>query len=127
MTPEAVSQIYSILIFGGLLYIPVAMLMWFSPVLVAWEDMSVAQALFSSVITCWSNLGAFFTYFTVWGVVLIAIPLTIGSIFEALDLSQVASFIVAPLSVAGLTVMHCSFFATWKGCFAEKESTVLIA
>lgn len=127
MTPEAISQIYMILFFGGLLYIPVAMLMWFSPVLVAWEDMPVGQALFSSVLACWSNLGAFFTYFTVWSVVLIAIPLTIGSIFEALDLSQVASFIVAPLSIAGLTVMHCSFFATWKGCFAEKESATLIA
>jgi len=26
-----------------------------------------------------------------------------------------------------LTVMHCSFFATWKACFAEKESATLIA
>jgi len=29
--------------------------------------------------------------------------------------------------MAGLTVMHCSFFATWKACFAEKESASLIA
>jgi hypothetical protein len=127
ITPEAVRQIYLILFFGGLLYIPVAMLMWFSPVLVAWEDMPVAQALFSSVLACWSNLGAFFVYITVWGLILIAIPLTIGSIFDALDLGQAASFIIAPLSMAGLTVMHCSFFATWKGCFAEKESATLIA
>lgn len=127
ISPEAVSQIYLILFFGGLLYVPIAMLMWFSPVLIAWEDMSVAQALFSSVVACWANLGAFFLYIAVWGLILIAIPLTIGSIFEALDLSQVASFIIAPLSMAGLTVMHCSFFATWKACFAEKESATLIA
>jgi hypothetical protein len=127
MTAEAVREIYQILFFGGALYIPVAMLMWFSPVLVAWEDMTVGQALFSSVIACWTNLGAFFMYIAIWGLILIAIPLTIGSIFEALDLSQVASFIIAPLSMAGLTVMHCSFFATWKACFAEKESATLIA
>jgi hypothetical protein len=127
MTPEAVREIYLILFFGGLLYIPVAMLMWFSPVLIAWEDMPVGQALFSSVIACWSNKGAFFTYFTVWSVVLVAIPLMVGSVFDALDLGQVASFIIAPLSMAALTVMHCSFFATWKGCFAEKESAALIA
>ena len=127
ITPEVVRQIYLILFFGGLLYIPVAMLMWFSPVLVAWADMPVAQALFSSAIACWANRGAFFLYVAIWGAILIAIPLTIGSIFDALDLGQAASFIIAPISMAGLTVMHCSFFATWKACFAEKESATLIA
>jgi hypothetical protein len=127
ITPEVVRQIYLILFFGGLLYIPVAMLMWFSPVLVAWADMPVPQALFSSAITCWANRGAFFLYIAIWGAILIAIPLTIGSIFDALDLGQAASFIIAPISMAGLTVMHCSFFATWKACFAEKESASLIA
>jgi hypothetical protein len=126
ITPEVISQIYLILFFGGLLYVPVAMLMWFSPVLVAWEDMPVAQAIFSSAIACWANRGAFFLYLAVWGAVLIAIPLTIGSILDLLDIAQAASFIVAPLSIAGLTVMHCSFFATWKACFAEKESATLI-
>jgi hypothetical protein len=127
ITPEVISQIYQILFFGGLLYVPVAMLMWFSPVLVAWEDMPVSQALFSSAIACWANRGAFFLYLAIWGAVLIAIPLTIGSILDLLGIAQAASFIVAPLSIAGLTVMHCSFFATWKACFAEKESATLIA
>ena len=127
ITPEIVRQIYLILFFGGLLYIPVAMLMWFSPVLIAWADMPVAQALFSSAIACWTNRGAFFLYIAIWGAILIAIPLTIGSLFDALDLGQAASFIIAPISMAGLTVMHCSFFATWKACFAEKESASLIA
>ena len=127
ITPEAIRQIYLILFFGGLLYVPVAMLMWFSPVLVAWADMPVAKALFSSAIACWANRGAFFLYIAIWGAILIAIPLTIGSIFDALDLGQAASLIIAPISMAGLTVMHCSFFATWKACFAEKESASLIA
>jgi hypothetical protein len=127
ITPEVINQIYLILFVGGLLYVPVAMLMWFSPVLVAWADMPVAQALFSSAIACWTNRGAFFLYIAIWGAILVAIPLTIGSILDALDLGQAASFIIAPISMAGLTVMHCSFFATWKACFAEKESATLIA
>ncbi len=127
ITPEVVRQIYLILFFGGLLYLPVAMLMWFSPVLVAWEDMPVGKALFSSAIACWTNRGAFFLYLAICGAMLIAIPLAIGSIFNLLDLGQAASFVIAPLSMAGLTVMHCSFFATWKACFAEKESATLIA
>ncbi|MFM2029965.1 MAG: hypothetical protein RL517_1157, partial [Pseudomonadota bacterium] len=127
ITPEAIQQIYLVLFFGGLLYVPVAMLMWFSPVLIAWAEMPVAQALFSSAVACWTNRGAFFLYLAIWGSILIAIPLIIGSIFDALGLGQAASFIIAPISMAGLTVMHCSFFATWKACFAEKESATLIA
>lgn len=121
ITPEALRQIYLVLFFGGLLYVPIAMLMWFSPVLIAWADMSVAQALFSSCLACWTNKAAFFLYLSIWSVILIAIPLTVGMIFDAIDLGQAASFIIAPLSMAGLTVMHCSFYATWKACFTEEE------
>jgi len=121
ITPEALRQIYLVLLFGAILYIPVAMLMWFSPVLVAWADMSVSQALFSSWLACWTNKAAFFFYLSIWSVVLIAIPLTIGMLFDALDFGQTASFLVAPISMAGLTLMHCSFYATWKACFTEDE------
>ncbi|QWD98184.1 hypothetical protein C2740_07460 [Polynucleobacter sp. MG-5-Ahmo-C2] len=119
ITPEALREIYLVLFFGAALYIPIAMLMWFSPVLVAWADMSVAQALFSSCLACWTNKGAFFFYLSIWSVILIAIPLTVGIVFDAMDFGQAASFIIAPISMAGLTVMHCSFYATWKACFTE--------
>ncbi|QWD73939.1 hypothetical protein FD961_07630 [Polynucleobacter sp. TSB-Sco08W16] len=121
ITPEALRQIYLALIFGAILYIPVAMLMWFSPILVAWADMSIPQALFSSWLACWTNKAAFFFYLAIWSAVLIAIPLSIGMVFDALDFGQAASFIVAPISMAGLTIMHCSFYASWKACFTEDE------
>ena len=121
ITPEALRQVYLVLLFGAILYIPVAMLMWFSPVLVAWADMSVPQALFSSALACWANKAAFFLYLAIWSAILIAIPLTVGMIFDALDLGQAASFIIAPISMAGLTIMHCSFYGTWKACFTEDE------
>jgi hypothetical protein len=124
ITPEALRQIYWVLFFGAILYIPVAMLMWFSPVLVAWADMSIAQALFSSLLACWANKAAFCIYLAIWGAILVAIPLTVGMIFDAIDLGQVASFIIAPISMAGLTVMHCSFYATWKACFTEDIVTL---
>jgi len=119
ITPEALRQIYLVLLFGAILYIPVAMLMWFSPILVAWADMSIPQALFSSWLACWTNKAAFFFYLAIWSAVLIAIPLCIGMVFDALDFGQAASFIVAPISMAGLTIMHCSFYASWKACFTE--------
>jgi hypothetical protein len=121
ITPEALHQIYLILCFGAILYLPVAMLMWFSPILVAWADMSVPQALFSSWLACWTNKAAFFFYLSIWSAVLVAIPLSIGMVFDVLDFGQAASFIVAPISMAGLTIMHCSFYASWKACFIEDQ------
>jgi len=117
ITPEIMQTLYYSLLIGGIIYIPIAMLMWFAPVLVAWADMSPTKAMFASWVACWTNKGAFFYYITIWSVVLIAIPLVLGMLMSALGLSQYASFVVAPLSMAGLTVMYCSFFATWKGCF----------
>jgi len=127
MSPEAVQQIYLLVLFGGLLYIPIGMLMWFSPILIAWAGMSVPQALFSSCMACWSNRGAFFLYLVIWGIVLIALPLIVGTALDALDLGQAASYIIAPISMAGLTVMHCSFFATWKACFTQDEEAAPLA
>ena len=124
ITPEALRQVYLVLVFGAILYIPIAMLMWFSPILIAWADMSVPQALFSSWLACWTNKAAFFFYLAIWSAILIAIPLSIGMLFDALDLGQAASFIVAPISMAGLTIMHCSFYATWKACFAEEAASL---
>lgn len=124
ITPEALRQVYLVLVFGAILYIPIAMLMWFSPILIAWADMSVPQALFSSWLACWTNKAAFFSYLAIWSAILIAIPLSIGMLFDALDLGQAASFIVAPISMAGLTIMHCSFYATWKACFAEEGASL---
>ena len=60
-------------------------------------------------------------YLAIWSLVLIAIPLILGMIFDAIDLGQAASFIIAPLSMGGLTLMQCSFYATWKACFTEDD------
>jgi hypothetical protein len=40
---------------------------------------------------------------------------------EALGFASIASYVVAPISMGGLTVMYCSFFATWKGCFTDNS------
>ena len=127
ITPEAMRQIYLVLLFGALLYLPIAMLMWFSPILVAWGNMPIAQALFSSCLACWTNRGAFLFYLAIWSACLVAIPLMIGATFDALGFGQAASFIVAPISMAGLTIMHCSFFATWKACFTDDAEVTLLA
>lgn len=116
-TIREVQELYTGLGIGLLLYIPVAMVMWFAPVLVAWEKMSVAQALFSSWIACWTNKAAFIFYLLIWAALIIAVPFFIEALLDSLGARAVIPFIIPPYSMAALTVMYCSFFATWKACF----------
>ena len=118
---KAMQQLYKLVFVGGLLYIPIAMLMWFAPLLVAWAEMPLLQAIFSSWMACWSNRGAFAYYLLIWSIVLVAVPMLIGGMLEALGFASIASYVVAPISMGGLTIMYCSFFATWKGCFTDNN------
>jgi hypothetical protein len=106
------------------LYLPIAMLMWFSPQLVAWKNLSIPKAVFGSWMAFWLNKGAFFVYFSTWAIILIATPLFLGAIFEALQLSDYASFIITPFSMAAITILYCTFFATWKGCFVDNSEVL---
>ena len=117
--PEMIQEMSTAIIVGACLYMPIAILMWFSPQLVAWQGMSVFKALFGSWMGFWLNKGAFFVYFSTWAVILIAIPLILGALFDAIGMAQYASYLITPLSMWALTVLYCSFFATWKGCFLD--------
>jgi hypothetical protein len=121
-TIREVKELYFGLGVGVLLYIPVAMVMWFAPVLIVWEKMSVAQALFSSWIACWSNRAAFIFYLLIWAVFIVAVPFFMEAFLDGIGLRVAIPFIIPPYSMAALTVMYCSFFATWKACF-NKEIT----
>jgi hypothetical protein len=60
-------------------------------------------------------------YLLIWSIVLVAVPMLIGGMLEALGFASIASYVVAPISMGGLTIMYCSFFATWKGCFTDNN------
>ena len=116
-TIREVKELYFSLGIGICLYIPIAMLMWFAPVLVAWEKMSVGQALFSSWIACWTNKAAFIYYLAIWGIIVVAAPFFMEAILDSFGARVAIPFLIPPYSMAALTVMYCSFFATWKACF----------
>jgi hypothetical protein len=116
-TIREVKELYFSLGLGACLYIPIGMLMWFSPVLIAWGNMSVGQALFSSWIACWRNKAAFVYYIIIWGILIVAIPFFMEALLDSLDARAVIPFLIPPYSMAVVTVMYCSFFATWKACF----------
>jgi hypothetical protein len=122
--PALVKEMYLAMCVAVALYLPIAMLMWFSPQLIAWKNLSIPKAVFGSWMAFWLNKGAFFVYFSTWAIILIATPLFLGAIFEALQLSDYASFIITPFSMAAITILYCTFFATWKGCFVDNSEVL---
>lgn len=114
-----VKELYFAIVIGALLYIPIAMLTWFSPLLICWKGMPTVKAIFGSWMACWMNRGAFFVFISMWAAILIAAPLFLEAIMNTLGLENFASFVITPFQMGAITVMYCSFFATWKGCFSD--------
>lgn len=120
---QALQQFYTALAAWLVLYLPFAMLMWFAPVLVFWQKMSIIKAFFLSFIACWQHRKAFMLYLGMWGVVVIVIPFIFETLMMWLGLGSWTGLVVAPYSVLVLAILYCSFYMTWTGCFEENLAT----
>lgn len=98
-------------------YIPVAMLFWFAPVLVAWHDVPPMQALFFSWVACWRNKAAFVVYAVLWGALTMTVSLVLTLILQVVGAGATALVVLMPISAVLTAVVYCSFYATYRGCF----------
>ncbi|KND59794.1 hypothetical protein BVER_04806c [Candidatus Burkholderia verschuerenii] len=103
-------------------YLPVAMLFWFAPILVAWHEVPTAKALFFSLVSCWRNRGAFVLYGVLWIAVAIAVSFGMTALMQAIGVSQeMALAVLMPASILVTTALYCSFYATYRGCFGVQS------
>ncbi|GAB2882214.1 BPSS1780 family membrane protein [Paraburkholderia jirisanensis] len=98
-------------------YVPVAMLFWFSPVLSAWHDVPPVKAMFFSIVSCWRNRGAFVVYGALWFAVALTVSLGLSTLLQALGAGELALVVLMPASILVTTMLYCSFYATYRGCF----------
>ncbi len=107
----------------GLAYLPVAMLMWYAPMLVAWHRLPVGKALFFSIVAVWRNRMAFVVYGVSWLGIWLALSFAITLVAVLLHLVNFAAIAMAPLVMVLLTWMYCSVYATYDTVFVDLEST----
>jgi hypothetical protein len=122
-TAETANIMYRALVIGGLLYIPVAMMFWFAPLLVAWHGVTPGKAIFFSWIACWRNRGAFLIFGLIFGGLMVAVPFFLEALFRLFGAGDFMSFLLTPYSLAMLTILYCAFYATYRGCFNVKSVT----
>jgi hypothetical protein len=119
MAPETIENSNIMLAFMTALafYIPVAMLFWFSPILAAWHDVPPVKAMFFSLISCWRNRGAFIVFGALWFAVAITVSFGLSALMQALGAGDFAIAILMPATMIVTTMLYCSFYATYRGCF----------
>jgi hypothetical protein len=119
MEPETIlnSNIMMGILAAMAFYIPVAMLFWFSPVLTAWHDVPPVKAMFFSIVSCWRNRGAFVVFGALWFAVETTVMFGLTALMQALGAGDFAVAVLMPATIIVTTMLYCSFYATYRGCF----------
>lgn len=107
-------------------YMPVMMLMWFAPTLVAWQAMPVAKALFFSLFACLMNWRAFTMYGIASAMVLVVVPFITLFLLILVSGGAVragAMALLFPLVFSLMPVMFASFYASYRDVFPEGEDS----
>ena len=102
-------------------YVPVAILFWFSPVLTVWHDVPPVKAMFFSLVTCWRNRGAFIVYGVLWFATAIVVSTAVSILMNAIGARDYAFAVLFPASITLTTMLYCSFYATYRGCYGIQE------
>ena len=107
---------------GG--YVPVMMLFWFAPLLVAWHAMAPGQALFYSFFACFLNWRAFLGYGVAAGIVTLVLPLAALSallLFSGGQLRTGVMVLLFPLLILLLPTLFASFYASYRDVFGTQD------
>ncbi len=107
-------------------YLPVMMLMWFSPVLVAWHAMPVPKALFYSLFACLMNWRPFTTYGIASALALIVLPLVVLFVLIVVSGGTARPALMGllfPLVFSLMPVMFASFYACYRDVFAPAPAS----
>jgi hypothetical protein len=107
-----------------LLYLPVSMMFWFSPPLIAWHATGAPRALFFSFVACMLNWRAFLAYGASVVLMMVVVPglllLALRIVF-AVDFRMAAVSLVFPFLVLMLPTLFASFYASYRDVFGVSD------
>ena len=100
------------------LLIPVMMAFWFSPVLVAWHDMSAGKSLFFSLVACARNWRSFLMYSLAVGIIGIFVPRMANALLGGIG-PMLPSLITVAISLVLLPTLYASFYISYRDIFVS--------
>jgi hypothetical protein len=90
---------------------------WHAPALVHWGGQGAAQALFSSTLAVWRNLGAFAVYGLSFAAVVLGFALVVTLLFGMLGQPKWIALALMPASLLFSTAFYASLWFTFADCF----------
>ncbi len=106
-----------------LVYTPMQMALWYSPLFCAWHGLPALKALFFSIAAVMRNKWAFLQYALSWmGVALIVSVVVQAAKLLLGDSPMLMSLVLSPLSLIVLTALYCSFWPTYREVIVDVES-----
>ena len=113
------------MIFAGL-YVVLAALFWYAPVLVGWHGTTTVQALFFSAVACWRNKWAFLVYGVIWIGLFFGVDL-LSSLLVSLGLSlEMAATLQVPINITLGSVMYCSFYPSYVSVLSQHPNSEVV-
>jgi hypothetical protein len=107
---------------AALLYLPVLMMFWFAPPLVAWHGIAPAKALFFSFFACLLNWRPFLAYGAVSAVLALALPLAVLFALMLASFKVAAMSLVFPVLLVLLPTLFASFYASYRDIFGVEQA-----
>ena len=115
--PEAAAELMPVLALFALAYLPVSMMFWFAPLLVAWHSVSVPKAIFFSFVACLLNWRAFMAYAGSLALPVLLLVLSFYVFALTHSAAGAAPYLFLGFFAVGFPVLYGSFYATYEDVF----------
>jgi uncharacterized membrane protein len=108
---EAMRGVGFALLLGAAFTVPLLMLVWFAPALVALDGVAPLEAMKRSFAACWKNVLPFLVYgLAILGLwIVLSLPMPFGPLGKVLALALIA---------LSLPVLFCSVYASYRDIFS---------
>lgn len=122
LSPLLLAALYKPLTILTVLFIIIGAFFWYAPVLLAWHQVRVFQALFFSIVVCWRNKWTFLVYGLSWVLIFLAIDLCAEALIATGLSVSLVSTLKIPFSLAANGVLCGSFYPSYLTVFGSDRS-----
>jgi len=100
---------------AAIVYVPILMLTWFAPQLVAWHDQPVAKALFFSFFACWRNRWPFLMLAAAMFTLTFGVTFVVTQSLQIFGASpQLASMLLALVALILISVGYATQYPIYR-------------
>ncbi|HWL73795.1 MAG TPA: BPSS1780 family membrane protein [Burkholderiaceae bacterium] len=110
------------IIVAGLVYLPILMVTWFAPQLVAWHRLPIAKALFFSFFTCWRNRWPFLMLAAALSALSLAVIFLVTQLLQMFGASpELASMLFAPIALILISIGYATQYPIYRSLIETAE------